>query len=252
MFYDDSKVKCALWDGDSWDITELEPRKAYNDYCSIDFYGTQVGLTYYLGGRKGGLMYATYDGSSWTKEQADPRAGARYNALAYDSNGFPGIAYSDNNYGGDYMLDSMMYAKWDGSDWNIEEIEGGTIGYGVFCDIAFDSKDVPRIVHRESGVRYLEPNGDGWDLTIVDNEEYAGYTNIALTSADVVYISYLSEGNVKVGSREGTTWTIEPVDLGVSSGRGTFIDYYDDGSGTEYVGIGYVDAKASQFAEKTL
>ncbi|GAG31353.1 unnamed protein product, partial [marine sediment metagenome] len=156
-------------------------------------------------------------------------------------------------YGGDNMLDSMMYAKWDGSQWDIEEIEGGTIGFGVFCDIAFDSNDVPRIVHSEGGVRYLEPKGDGWDLTIVDDETYAGYTNIALTSSNMVYISYLSEGNVKVGYRDVTTWTIEPVDLGISSGRGTFIDYYEDTStGTEYIGIGYVDTQASQFAEKTL
>ncbi|MCK5253844.1 MAG: fibronectin type III domain-containing protein, partial [Thermoplasmata archaeon] len=168
VFYDDSKVKCALWNGGSWDITELEPRKAYNDYCSIDFDGTKVGVTYYLSGRKGGLMYATNDGSSWTKEAADPRAGARYNALAYDSNGYPGIAYSDNNYGGDYMLDSMMYAKWDGTDWNIEEIEGGTIGFGVFCDLAFDSNDYPRIVHRESGARYLEWDWTDWTLTMID------------------------------------------------------------------------------------
>lgn len=252
VYYDDDAVKCALWNGDSWDITQLEPRKAYNDYCSIAFHGTKVGVTYYLGGPKGGLMYATYDGSSWSKEAADPKAGARYNALAYDSKGLPGIAYSDNNYGGDYMLDSMMYAKWDGSDWNIEEIEGGTIGFGVFCDLAFDSNDYPRIVHRESGARYLEWDGEDWTLTMIDGDLYGGYTNIAITSSDVSYVCYLYDGNVRVGYKVGDTWTIEPVDMGITSGRGLFIDYYDDGSGTEYLGIGYVDTSKSMFAEKTL
>ena len=198
-------------------------------------------------------MYATYDGSSWSKETVDKGAGARYNALAYDGNDKPGIAYSDNNYGGDNMLDSMMYAKWDGSQWKIEEVEGGTKGFGVFCDLAFDSNDYPRIVHRESGARYLEWDGSSWTRTMIDGNLYGAFTNIAITSSDVSYVCYLYGGNVRVGCKVGTSWTIEPVAMGISSGRGLFIDYYKDTStGTEYLGIGYVDKQASQFAEKTL
>ncbi len=253
--YADGKVLVGLNDGTSWSIHELEPRKAGSDYISIAFSGTTPGVAYYLGGPKGGLIYATYDGSSWTKTVVE-KAGARYIDLEYDGNGDPGIAYSDNNYGGDAMLDSMMYAKWDGSKWNIQEVEGNAWGYGVFCDLAFDSNDYPRLVHSntDSGVRYLEwdPSQNEFVLDIVGSAEYAGYTGITLTSTDVPYVCYLRNNNVEVGYWSGTSWTIEVIDTGITSGRGLFIDHYEDGSGNEFVGIGYQDSDKLFVVEKTL
>ncbi len=253
--YADGKVIAGIHDGSDWSTYELEARKAGNDWISIAHSGSVWGVSYYLGGPQGGLMYATHDGSSWSKEVVKKGAGARYIDLEYDGNGYPGIAYSDDNYD-DTLLDSMMYAKWTGSVWDIEEVEGGPHGYGVFCDLAFDSGDHPHLVHSntDTGARYLEwdPVNEEWDLDIVGEATYCGYTGVIVTSTDVPYVCDLRNNDVEVAYRSGTSWTIELLDMDITSGRGLFIDSYYDGSDTEVVGIGYQDSDKLILVEKSI
>jgi hypothetical protein len=213
-------------------------------------------MTYDLTGTAGGLVYRTYDGTTWTKTVVDSKAGARYNAIDFDSDGNPGIAYSDDHYGNDNWLDCIMYAHWDGTAWSIDEADGGTEAFGVFAEMAFGPDDVPRLVHSNSdlGIRYLawNPTTEVWDLSTIGGEAMGGYTGVTVSTSNVPYVMFhRPDGGVYVAYNDGSGWTIETVALKTSTGRGMYVDYYDGGT-VEHVGVSYVNSGTLTFKEKTL
>ena len=256
IFYSEEAVKFAHYDGSTWTVTQLEARKCYNDYCSIGYSGSFFGMTYDLTGTAGGLVYRTYDGTTWTKTVVDSKAGARYNAIDFDSDGFPGIAYSDDHYGNDNWLDCIMYAHWDGTTWSIDEADGGTEAFGVFAEMAFGPDDIPRLVHSNSdlGIRYLawDPTTEVWDLSTIGGEAMGGYTGVTVSTSNVPYVMFhRPDGGVYVAYNDGSGWTIETVALKTSTGRGMYVDYFD-GTTIEHVGVSYVNSGTLTFKEKTL
>ena len=104
-----------------------------------------------------GTLYAAYGGhslymatkgpsdTSWTVQTVDDsyRVG-KHTSIALDSSGYPHISYSkysDNR--------ALKYARWDGSAWQIETVDGSSIDNDAGCNnaIALDSNDRPHIAY---------------------------------------------------------------------------------------------------------
>ena len=108
--------------------------------------------------------------------------------------GNPSIAYSADLGSGDH--DSVKFARWNGSSWDIEIVETGTPGFGAYASLAYDpTTGNPSIVHESSGcVRFVQRNGPPeapWSAAeIVDcGASQAAGSSLAYDSAGTAYVS---------------------------------------------------------------
>ena len=114
-------------------------------------------------------------GSVWTTADDDPGAGSRNSSLAFDSSCNPAVAYSDD-IDGDGWIDTLKFARWNGSSWNIEVVDTGPVGYGVFAALAFDRQTgYPSVAHKGTGqIRFFRWNGSTWLREEIDKRtQYA-------------------------------------------------------------------------------
>ena len=211
------KLKFAHKSGGVWTITTLETKNAYNDVTSL-VYAPNGGATiaYWLGGQSGGLKLARQNPltGAWTKAVVDPGAGAKYKALAYDPLGNPAIAYSEN-IDGDNLLDTLMFAHWNGASWDLQVVETGLVGYGVFASLAYDPvTGFPVVLHAAGSprdLRLLRWNGASWDLEIVGK---GAYSSVGFDPLGTLHISYgLSDATgMAVTHWNGAAWETVLVD----------------------------------------
>ncbi len=187
------KLKFAHKSGGVWTITILETKNAYNDVTSL-VYAPNGGATiaYQVSGSARALKLARQNPvtGAWTKEIVDAGAGARYNSLAYDLAGNPAIAYSDD-INGDGLLDTLMFAHWNGASWDLQVVETGLVGYGVFASLAYDPvTGFPVVLHAAGSprdMRLLRWNGASWTLEIVGK---GTYSSVGFDPRGTLHISY--------------------------------------------------------------
>ncbi|MCK5413742.1 MAG: S8 family serine peptidase, partial [Thermoplasmata archaeon] len=207
---------------DSWSITTVEPRKVGFDWKTIESYGQIIGVSYRAGGKNGGVKYAEYDGSSWTIEQVEAGAAARYNDLEYDSDGNPGIAYSDVI--DDNWLRVLSYAHKSSGTWTVQTVLSGTIGFGVQVDLEFDAYDNPHMVCCGDELMYAYWDGSAWQDDAVDSYTYSGEPSLAMVSG-TPYVSYIGEYGINVAKLVDTTWVTEALETERGSGFRTCLEY---------------------------
>ncbi len=208
--------------GSSWSSEIIESRRANNDVTSLAYFAGEPAISYRTGGRKGGLKVARRSGSVWTTEVVEG-AGARYSSLAFDLSGNPAVAYSDD-IDGDGWLDTLKFTRWNGSSWDIEIVDTGPVGYGVFATLAFDPAGNPSVAHRGTGqMRFFRWDGSNWVQEEIDNTTQ-GVNGASLTYAPdgTAYLAFgadYGEGtNMTIARRDpGGTWELETVDFEFNS-----------------------------------
>ena len=199
----------------SWQVTVLESRNAYNDVTSHAYAPNgdpSVSYRTSTNSGRGDLKFARRTATGWVI-QTVAAAGARYSSLAYDGSGNPGIAFSDD-VNGDNQLDTLKLARWNGTSWTVQVVETGVNGYGVHSSLVFDSDGNPAITHVSGGVvRFVRWTGSSWA---------PAETNVTGSNASLLYnngsfhVSYtLSDNTVNVATRDAAgVWTTEPVAFG--------------------------------------
>ena len=198
-----------------------------------------------------GTLYAVYGGkalymatkgpsdTAWTVQTVDPsyRVG-KHNSLALDSNGYPHISYatfSENV--------ALKYARWDGSAWQIEYVDGESIINYAGCNnaIALDSNDQPHIAYaggklfpsgeKVRNLKYAYYDGSAWQIATVDADVHlspsAGRSplSLAVDSTNTPHISYfvderrnatddgwIDPEELMYATKSGGTWDTAYVD----------------------------------------
>lgn len=217
-------LKFALGDGNgSWQLDTVERKQANNDITSLAYNGPDPGISYRTvpssrhSKDAGALKYAQMSGGAWQTEVVD-YAGARYSSLAYDNQGHPGIAYSDD-IDGDGWLETLKFAYWDGSSWDVDIVETGTVGFGVFVSLAFDpTREKFAIAHCAAGdVRFVRQDTSGWETAqIVDSGTECSMT---FDSTGVPWIGYSDGLRIEVAHYDGSGWQSELVEAAPSQYR---------------------------------
>jgi PKD repeat protein len=127
-------------------------------------------------------------------------------SLALDDHGFPHISYHDS------QNDTLQYAKWTGSDWNIEIVD--SVWDPHTSSIALDRNDRPHIAyeyHTEEKIGYARWNGT-WNIEVVGPGH--SMVSLALDKNDHPHLGYVDPKNhtLQYAKWNGTGWEFQTVD----------------------------------------
>ena len=257
-------LKYAYWDGTQWQIKTVDSAGGVGEHTSIALDSNNRPHISYCDGINYDLKYAYWDGTSWQIEtvDSDGKTG-EYTSIALDTNNNPHISYYDTYSGppavGEpvFATQDLMYAYWDGTQWQIETVSGGTTAnIGKYSSIVLDSNNRPHISCYDDiysniphyDLVYAYWDGTQWQIETVDDDgtDSSGgnivgkYSSIALDSNSRPHISYYDGTNydLKYAYWDGTQWQIVIVD---SDGKvGTFTSIAIDTS--DRVHISYNDS----------
>jgi hypothetical protein len=215
------KLYATEKNGSNWNRTTVQ-NSSRNDVTSLrlDPFGN-LGVTYRASGGSGGLRFARRSGGSWSHEAVDSNAATRYMALDYDAAGNPAIAYSDDP-DGDGWISALGLARLNGSGWDLELVEDGTIGYGVFAAIAIDPlTDSPVMMHKGTDtVRVVSWDGSQWIGEGLETQAaYVSGSALCFAADGTAYAAWTGDFELKVATRapSSSIWDVEVVETGANA-----------------------------------
>lgn len=193
--------------------------------------------------------------AGWRREVIDGEGNrGRYSSLALDAAGHAHISYTDDSRG------AVMYARQEGSGWQIETVDIGVPLANT--TLRLDSRGLPRVVFMgrngsEAVLKYATRDAAGWHATAVTmpagSYTQAKYTSFVLDAADRPHITYeeMTDGqhHLKYTYWDGTGWHMETVTTesrdGITSSLVMGADgvlhvaYCGSGEPLVYNGLGY-------------
>lgn len=221
------RLKYAQWDGSNWQIVFVETTQSVYGATSIalDSAGNphiafEKGFSY--GGQ---LWHAWWDGSNWQQEGLDslPFNGdvGEWNSIAFDTYGYPHIAYTYYTYADDCYL---KYAYKDASGWHIQVVDSLIGTEFQYVSLALDADNNPHISYHDYSVYDLKyarletTTGDTllWTKTYGGSEEdrVYGVQRLSNGSGYLVcgFTRSFSAGNqdlwiLKINEQGDTLWT---------------------------------------------
>ncbi len=169
------------------------------------------------------LMFARYNGSTWTKTQLVWSGDiGEYTSIDFNHNKI-GIAYYNNTY---TALDFIYY---NGSWQNPVEVDG-TGDVGKYASLQFDSNGVPHIAYYKDDddhdLRYAYLDGSTWNKSEVDTTDTVGeYCSLAVYDSEP-WISYYDAENddLKGATHDDHGWHVSTIDNTGDRGTWTAID----------------------------
>ena len=153
----------------------------------------------------GQLKYANWDGRTWhihavdSRKSSDQSGRGMGNSLVLDSKGLAMISYYEDS--------ALKYARQkDDGTWTIETLAStfpSPTWAGYRTEQALDSQGLPHLVYEDAGMlRHMYWDGQVWHTQIIarPGEHRLRYASIAISSEDVIYISYCDpdDGSLKV------------------------------------------------------
>ena len=238
----------ATREGDRWSVEAArdDGHDGWDSAIVVDSLGTLhgAGVDPSQFGREDGVEYYINDGTGWevTAIGSGPIE-YRYNvALALDTDGLPAVSYYNNREG----EQDLMFARFDGSTWNIEAVE--TEGdVGKYSSLAFDVLGRAHISYffqdgATSGtIRHAVSDGDGWavsDVASLDAFEInIGRRNssLAIDSAGVPHIAFSDTTGVWYADSTDDGWNIQQVASAGSLALGQLVSLVLDGNDTPHI-----------------
>lgn len=212
-YYSEAGLKYAIWGPSGWRIDTVDSRRWYhngNPALAFDSVGNPR-IAYYCGTP----WYARWSGSEWMREQIDPDSAGDYISLAFDSLGWPHVAYSKQR---SLYYFKLKYARRDQAGWL--PVLADSLG-GASCVLAFDPRGRPCVSHCESWsdgrLLYSTRADTGWTKEVV----VAGSTSqsfMVLDGNGDPHVSYFSAGggnyDLRYAGRVGGAWRTEVIDHG--------------------------------------
>jgi len=197
----------------SWDV-EILSEDVINmghGFCPIKVDSEGNPHMVYSGVRHMG--YVSWNGNAWSTHKGD--YGVPHE-LVLDANDIPHLT-----------LGSLTYARWNGTQFNLQQVDTGYIPYS---SLALDSSGNPHIAYINDGekLKYATLNGSNWTIQTVDTDSNLPKTepkfSLVLDSKDTPHIMYFSKStfvdekgdtissiDLKLAVMQNSSWIIEPV-----------------------------------------
>ncbi len=200
-YYADGKL--YYYDGVSAVQIDSFTSTSVNDYSSslaFDLNGNPYVSYYDFDQHSLNLAYSQDGGSTFNIITIDTYGDVgQFNSIALDSSNYVHIAYFDDSD------DDLKYVWYDGSNWNIEIIDGaegndtddGHVGY--YASLKLDSNNYPHIAYYDNTnriLKYAHKDSSGWHFEQVGSSlgTYK-YIDLELGSNEVPYIVYYSSSD---------------------------------------------------------
>lgn len=214
----------ATWDGKDWHRFLIDG-DATDHFISmqLDSKGNPY-ISYYREVYPDGsyalyLKYAHFDGKTWYVETVDHRMHTgKFNSLALDANGYPHIAYWEQEAG------DLRTVRWDGSHWQFgtADTRRATNDYvGLGNSIALDSDGNPGIAYFDTSaktMKYAWQKDGTWHNEVVDQLSglwvFNDRVSLKIDSHNHPHIAYSDHGigAVKYASKDDTGWHVDAVE----------------------------------------
>lgn len=242
-------VRYATHDGTAWSVETVESTVVGARSPSLSLALTGAGvpvIAYYAGDGAGqGLKVATRTGAnafSIVSPDTTQWAGFGGTSIAIDASGNPMVSYTIYGYTPYGGSSGLKLASYDGSAWTVETADP-TYGAGGGSSLVLDGTGRPHIAYRHfdganvDEIRYAV-KGATWTQETVGLGSVGPALALASDGTPWVAFGVAPSSRIKVGSRAGTSWSLEQVpatladwglDLAVSA-TGVPHLVYDDGS----------------------
>ncbi len=184
--------------------------------------------------------------ASWSVEKVDDQGNVGWaQSLALDPSGNPGISYYDANLG------DLKFARWDGSQWQVEIVDTGNVAgamgdVGRASSLVFNEEGNPEIAYydvTDDTLNFAVKEGGIWDIRVIDTS--AGWdTSLVLNTGNTRHIAYYDDNPVgqndilKYAVSQGTGWDVTVADNDKDVGSGCSLAVDANG----HPGIAYLDA----------
>ena len=212
--YSSSQLKYAYLDDSGWHTQTVAIDEVGRDpSLALDEQGYPH-ISYIGDDRR--LKYAHLDQSGWQIQIVDRDLTdwdtVMSNSLALDKDNNPHISYSVN-----YLneLPTLNYAVWDGSSWQIEDIESGFLTYAA-TSLVLDAEGFPHISYIEEDIdnlKYAYQDASGWNFQLVDNGLIDRISSsLALDQSGYPHISYTYDDSLRYAFQDASGWQILTVD----------------------------------------
>lgn len=198
--YSDTNLKYANWTGTSWNIQTVDSTDRVGEYSSLALDSNDYPHIGYYDRDNTNLKYTYWDGNSWNIEVVD-NAGGSHTSLALDSNDHPHICYVRTQDLWLSVKSWLKYASWNGTSWNIKELDSGSMDYplndkvGIDSSLVIDANDDSHISYIDdvnNQLKYAKRNGSTWSIQVVSGG--GSWTSLALNSDNYVRISFSYSG----------------------------------------------------------
>jgi hypothetical protein len=207
------ELRLAAWNGTAWSVATVDASDRAGQYASLALDPTgpdhHPRIAYYNAApSKKNLMYAAWDGATWSIQTVDSGGDVgQYASLALTAGGNPRIAYYDATG------NQLKYVENNGAGWETPIIVDAAADVGKFASLALDASGHPRIAYYDATgnqLKYVENNGAGWEApVIVDTAGDVGqYASLALDASGRPRIAYYdTTGNqLKYVENNGAGW----------------------------------------------
>ena len=228
--------------GWSIEVVDGGPNAGYDISMAMEANGN-IHISYYHDNNDK-LMYAKWDGTSWSREVLCDMTIKNYGtSIALDSSGNPYISLCQSR-------ELKLFYK-TGGVWKNESLEGGVGSYtGCHSSIAIDSQDQVHISYQNVSsfdLMYVHKSGGNWFYETLDSENTTGkYTSLALDSQDRPHVSFqkTSSGTLHYSGWDGNSWNIDTVDDQKTAGNyytSLAIDSQDNPHISYFSAVGGID-----------
>ena len=202
--------------GWSIEVVDAGPNAGYDISMAMEANGN-IHISYYHDNNDK-LMYAKWDGTSWSREVLGDMTIKKYaTSIALDSSGNPFISACQKR-------ELKLFYKTAGV-WKNESLEGGVGSYtGCHSSLAIDSQDQVHISYQNVStfdLKYIHKSGGNWVSELLDSDNTTGKsTSLALDSSEHPHISYqrTTGGTLRYTKWDGNSWDIETVDDQATAG----------------------------------
>ena len=217
ILYSGQGIWHSSWTGANWTTQMIDRTGSAGGSVALD--SADNPHVAYIGASSEGvaqLRYASWTGFSWNIETVDlsPLEDLYYvSSLALDKQDFPHIMYETLkiNYSAHIDMDSIKYAVWNGSDWNIHTV----IQYADCGNMVLDSNGYPHFTYvNRTTLMYAGWNGSDWNSHPVVSNGFISGAYLALDAYDYPNIDFYNESSAAASaSLMYARWTGEEWDL---------------------------------------
>ncbi|MEA3475468.1 MAG: hypothetical protein U9R23_03360, partial [Candidatus Cloacimonadota bacterium] len=227
------RLKYAQWDGSEWQIAFVETTESVYGVTSIALDGAgNPHIAFEKGFWYGAqLWHAWWDGSTWQQEGVDslPYNGdvGEWNSIAFDTDGYPHIAYTYYTNDGDCYL---RHAYKDASGWHHQVADSLLGDEFQFVSMALDDNNNPHISYRDWSVYDLKYAWlEAGTLDTVWTKSYGGSQGDGASGVQIIDGGYLIVGTTRsFGAGNEDLWLIRVNEQGDTSWTNTYGGWGND------------------------